>query len=267
MSLHDEIRNAILTGLEIKGNNEIVQLNNALRLLAKHRCVLIQNTFIKNNGLCVLQGPLSGIKFIEKSAEGCHIPKLLGCYEQPLLPYIKKAIGAEYESIVNIGSAEGYYAVGMALRLPNTVVHAYDLSMTAQSSCRNLAELNGISERVTIGSLFKTDHFSQFRDMKTLIICDIEGGEVDLLDPYDAPALRHLDIIVEAHEGEHPGTIETLMDRFNTTHSIEVVYDNGQRILDSMPPWFMQLSHLDQLLATWEWRSAATPWLVMTHLS
>ena len=42
MSLHDEIRNAILTGLEIKGNNEIVQLNNALRLLAKHRCVLIQ---------------------------------------------------------------------------------------------------------------------------------------------------------------------------------------------------------------------------------
>ena len=31
MSLHGEIRNAILTSLEIK-NNEIVQLNNALRL-------------------------------------------------------------------------------------------------------------------------------------------------------------------------------------------------------------------------------------------
>ena len=141
------------------------------------------------------RGPLSGLKFIETSAKNYHIPKLLGCYEQPLLPYIEKAIEAKYAAIVNIGSAEGYYAVGMGLRLPNTVVHAYDLSMTAQSSCRNLAELNGISERVTIGSLFKTDHFSQFRDMKTLIICDIEGGEVDLLDPYDAPALRQILIL------------------------------------------------------------------------
>ena len=47
ISLHDNIRNAILASLEVKGENEIVQLNNALRLLAKHRCVLIQNTFIK----------------------------------------------------------------------------------------------------------------------------------------------------------------------------------------------------------------------------
>jgi hypothetical protein len=25
----------------------------------------------------------------------------------------------------------------------------------------------------------------------------------------------------------------------------------------------MSLAHLDQLLATWEWRSGPTPWLVM----
>ena len=29
------------------------------------------------------------------------------------------------------------------------------------------------------------------------------------------------------------------------------------------PAWFNNLAHLDQLLATWEWRSGATPWLVM----
>lgn len=27
--------------------------------------------------------------------------------------------------------------------------------------------------------------------------------------------------------------------------------------------WFNNLAHLDQLLATWEWRSGPTPWLVM----
>lgn len=41
------------------------------------------------------------------------------------------------------------------------------------------------------------------------------------------------------------------------------VEDNGQRQLADAPAWFNNLAHLDQLLATWEWRSGATPWLVM----
>jgi hypothetical protein len=30
------------------------------------------------------------------------------------------------------------------------------------------------------------------------------------------------------------------------------------------PWWLKDLSHLDQLLAVWEWRAGPTPWLVMT---
>jgi len=33
--------------------------------------------------------------------------------------------------------------------------------------------------------------------------------------------------------------------------------------LEATPSWFNNLSHLDQLLATWEWRAGPTPWLVM----
>ena len=39
--------------------------------------------------------------------------------------------------------------------------------------------------------------------------------------------------------------------------------DSGERRLRKVPPWFTRLGHLDQLLATWEWRSGPTPWLVM----
>ncbi len=266
MSLHDDIRSAILANLEVKHDDEIIQLNNALRLLAKHRCVLIQNTFIKNNGLSVLQGPFAGLNFLKTSAEGCHIPKLLGCYEQPLLPYIEKAIEGEYQAVVNIGSAEGYYAVGMALRMPNAVFHAFDLSDAARAFCYELAKSNNVSERVQIGSLFETGDFDKFRDVETLILCDIEGGEVDLLDPKAAPSLKKFDIIVEAHEGDYPGTIQALLDRFRETHSVEIIYDSGHRYLYDVPSWFLKLSHLDQLLATWEWRSASTPWLIMTKI-
>ena len=34
----------------------------------------------------------------------------------------------------------------------------------------------------------------------------------------------------------------------------------------ALPPWLQAASHLDQLLAVWEWRSAPTPWLVLEPL-
>ena len=69
--------------------SEQVQLNNALRLLSKWRSVLIQNTLLQQQGTVVMQGPLAGMDFLPQSAEGCHIAKLLGCYEQPLQPFIE----------------------------------------------------------------------------------------------------------------------------------------------------------------------------------
>jgi hypothetical protein len=85
----------------------------------------------------------------------------------------------------------------------------------------------------------------------------------ELLNPLEAPALKGMDIIVESHECLISGVTQLLIDRFKETHHITLVQDDGQRRLDSPPKWFMSLAHLDQLLATWEWRSGPTPWLVM----
>ena len=267
MSLHAKVRNQLIDGLSQTGENEISQLNNALRLLAKHRSLLIQNTLIKNNGLTVLQGPLSGLKFIEQSAEGCHVAKLLGCYEQPLQKNIKTAIDSDYDVILNIGCAEGYYAVGMARHMQNTKTYAYDINENAQRCCAILADLNAVSDKVFIGGNFSIENFEKFKGKNTLVFCDIEGAEIELLDPDLAPSLLSLDIIVEAHEADYPGTVKLLMERFSKSHDIELIEDTGQRNLINMPEWFMKLSHLDQLLATWEWRSGPTPWLVMKKIN
>ena len=120
MTLHKQIKEQAIQLLSMEGNEDISALNNTLRLLAKHRSLLIQNTLIQHEGLKVLQGPLAGMEFIRQSAEGCHIAKLLGCYEQPLLPYIKTAINTNYDSVINIGCAEGYYVVGMARKMLQT---------------------------------------------------------------------------------------------------------------------------------------------------
>jgi hypothetical protein len=242
---------------------EQAQLNNALRLLSKWRSVLIQNTLLQQQGTTVMQGPLQGLDFLRESAEGCHIAKLLGCYEQPLQPFIEVAIQKQYPIILNIGCAEGYYAVGMARRMPHTRVLAHDLNPKAQQVCAELAQKNQVSDQVLVGGLFTPADFAAYSGQKVLLMCDIEGAERELLDPQASPALRGMDIIVESHECLISDITQLLIDRFKATHDITLVQDDGQRQLHKLPNWFNNLAHLDQLLATWEWRSGPTPWLVM----
>ena len=241
---------------------DAVALNSALRLLSKWRNVLIQNSLLQVHGTVVLDGCMKGMKFLSTSAEGCHVPKLLGCYEQPLQAYIEQVVKQDYRVIINVGCAEGYYAVGLARRMPNTQVLAFDLNPDAQRTCAELAALNGVANRISIGGLFTPGDFARFAGQKVLLLCDIEGGESNLLDPYAAPALAGMDIIVESHECLTSGITQTLLDRFSPTHDIVRVEDDGQRVLNASC-WFNNLAHLDQLLAVWEWRAGATPWLVM----
>ena len=142
-------------------------------------------------------------------------------------------------------------------------VMAYDINLNAQRVCSELAKKNSVSDRVLISGLFTLDNLTSLDASSTLILCDIEGAEKELLDPQKSSALKCVDIIVESHECLIPGVTQLLINRFNESHEISLVRDNGQRSLDAPPQWFINLAHLDQLLATWEWRSGPTPWLVM----
>jgi hypothetical protein len=72
-----------------------------------------------------------------------------------------------------------------------------------------------------------------------------------------------MDLIVESHECLRAGITSALVERSSASHHITVVQDDGQLQLQSPPQWFCNLALLDQLLATWAWRSGPTPWLVM----
>ena len=261
MALTEAIHNQLCERL--RSTPSILQLNNSLRLLCKWRSILIQNTILLKQATNVTQGPLAGLQFLPTSAEGSHVAKLLGCYEQPLQPFIEEAIAANYPSILNIGCAEGYYAVGMARRMPTTHVFAHDLNLKAQHICADLARKNQVADRVSVGGLFSAADFAAYAGQQVLVLCDIEGAERELLNPEIAPALCGMDLIVESHECLIPGITQLLIDRFKGSHHITLVQDDGQRRLDKAPQWFLNLAHLDQLLATWEWRSGPTPWLVM----
>jgi SAM-dependent methyltransferase len=262
MSIHDKVFQDLQVMLNHPGVDKRRALNAALRLLSKWRATLINNTLVHSFGSVVLGGPFTGMKFAAQSTEGCNAPKLLGCYERELHPVIERIVATPYEVIVDIGCAEGFYAIGLARRMAQTRVLACDTNEKAQTVCRQLAEENGVAERVTVTGTFAGEDFSNFEGLRTLVFCDIEGAEKQLLDPGAYPALRRMDILVECHDCLTPGISREIAGRFQSTHQVEQI--DRRMSSAELPDSFHEYTDLDRLLATWEWRKGPTPWLFIT---
>jgi hypothetical protein len=233
-----------------------------LRRLAKWRAELMAIEFMRRHGPVIWGGPFAGMTYQRAPSEGSLIARLLGSYESELHPHLSALVGRQIDSVIDVGCAEGYYAVGLARLLPNVTVHAFDIDEKARSACSEMATINGVADRVIIDAEFTPDGFAAFAGRRTLVLVDVEGAEVDILQPGLSPALASMSIIVETHNGLRPGALETLVARFSSTHDIVHVPESAK--VAETPDWMLQLSSLDRLLATWEWRETPTPWLVMT---
>ena len=240
-------------------------LKAVLRLMAKHRTRLIQNTLIGTQGINVHAGPFAGMIFSDHSTEGCYIPKLLGCYEAELHPFIEDMKTNPYDTIINVGSAEGYYATGFKRLNPATRVIARDTDPAAQAASRAMSEKNGLD--LEVGGEVVWSDFEYLSHGRTLVWCDIEGGERFLLDPIKAPKLCEMDLVIECHGSGKNRLLPLMISRFEASHDLEVLTQQGH--VPKLPPLIDELDHLDQLLVQWEFRSIPTPWLIARskHLS
>jgi hypothetical protein len=167
----------------------------------------------------VASGPFAGMRLRGRASEGAYIPKLLGAYEAELHPVIEPVIATGYHTVINIGCAEGYYAVGLA-RQTGAAVHAFDIDDDAQRLCRELAALNEVGDRVTVGQAFRIEDFAAYAGRRVLVVCDIEGAEAALLDPSAAPVLGAMDLLVEIHRVDGVWTSDVLFPRFGASHAI-----------------------------------------------
>lgn len=151
------------------------------------------------------------------------MPKLLGSYEEELHSIIRQIIATNYTIIIDIGCAEGYYANGLALCLPSAHVYAFDIDLKAQALCREMAKLNGTQKRVSVGGKCQPDDLNNLMTGQSLVICDCEGYEADLLRPDIAPALEKSDILVELHDHLCSGIASVILERFRGTHNVTTI--------------------------------------------
>jgi hypothetical protein len=260
MGLTDDSAQHLRALVNTPGLSDEELLARSLRLCALWRSKLWANT-LATTDTRIRSGPFAGMNYVVNSAEGALLPRLLGTYERELHAHIYALAHEGVERIVDIGCAEGYYAVGLARLMPQAVVHAYDIDETARRRCAILARENGVADRVMVHDRFTGADFARYSDHKTLFFIDAEGFEDELLRPDLYPTLDRVAMIVETHPMYKPAITDRLCERFETTHHILRV--EPQVLAADIDPLISRRSHLDLTLSTWEWRAGPTPWLVL----
>jgi hypothetical protein len=210
---------------------------------------------IAQHGHTVLSGPFRGMKYPMDSMLSRHsIPILFGTYELELHPIIEEVVSKHYDKIIDIGCAEGYYAVGLALRT-DVEVYAFDCEPRERFYCRQMARDNNVAVRVHVKSWCTRETLKRLAVGRCLIISDCEGFEGELFSDDVVDALKRCDLIVELHEVPEMDIRSILLERFKNTHCARLItFDSGR--VGSVPDRWRKFAR--------EFRQPSQQWIYFT---
>lgn len=231
----------------------------------------LENLTRSRVGSRVLAGPFAGMRYIRSSYFSAYIPKLLGSYEKELVAAVEAGCGLRPDAIIDVGAAEGYYAVGLALRNPSARVIAFEMEEDGRRALGEMRQLNSVVERVQIlGRCEPPDlQAALTAASRSLVVCDVESYELALLDPVAVPALREAHILVELHDFLHRGLAETIEPRFTATHRVTRIWQQ-ERAWQEFPFATLYTRLLPKSYLRWavdEWRPERMSWFWMEPLA
>jgi hypothetical protein len=152
-------------------------------------------------------------------------PKILGTYELELQEIFRELLATpEISAFVDIGAAEGYYAVGAGLLRSGLPVFAYEIQKDAHVGIQELAAANGVLSALQVREIFssETAEASEF-GVSPLVLVDIEGGELNLVDKCFVSIFKRATILIEVHDFLRPRTGNEIFRSLESTHSVEKI--------------------------------------------
>jgi hypothetical protein len=219
--------------------------------------------FLRRYGFTVRAGPFAGLRYPRSTVlqMPSRVPHLAGTFEAELHPVIEAIVKSRPSLLVNLGAADGYYAVGMALRLPNTQVTAFEADPVRFRLCSRVARLNGT--KIDLRGLCTVRALAALDATGATVLCDVDGAEMELIDPEHVGWLRTATLLIEVHEALAPGVTDELLERLGPTHSLEWIEQRPHFLADPAHSmfWSLGLSPIQQQMILSELRPIPTPWL------
>jgi hypothetical protein len=192
----------------------------------------------------VVAGPFKGTKLLLSAVSDRLLPSyILGSAELEIHRAIETLVARNYATILNIGAADGYYAVGFARRSLGSHIVAFEAVLGFHEVIARTAHANDVSDRIEIAghcdrNALRTAIAQAKRPI--LIFSDIEGYETQLLDPIAVPELSSVDLFIETHDAVVPQCTALMIDRLRSTHQVER-FVARQRVLQDFPDGFLPL--------------------------
>lgn len=184
------------------------------------------------SGQRVMSGPFRGMRVPEGADAGMMGRFLLGTHELELAPALERLAASGLRTIVNLGAAQGYYAVGLALRCPDAQVTAFEATEAFHPFIERAAVANGVADRIAVRGMCDAVSLAQCVRAglpPALVLADIDGAELAVFDERAVAALVHAAVLIETHDRRAPGTTERLLARFGKTHRVEVYLPRSRR--------------------------------------
>ena len=150
---------------------------------------------------------------------------IFGMYEQEVLESLANA-PARFKTFVDIGAADGYYAVGLLKCGKVDRAICFQADSDGRATIARLAAKNGVSDKVTIlgvASEHFVDMLSTYKvnSSETMFLVDIEGAEFKVLTEKVFASLKGSMFIVETHAhiyNDPEAEMKSLIKRASATH-------------------------------------------------
>lgn len=240
----------------------VTSRNYQHRFLKKNQLDIFTRKMVEKYGLNVLHGPFQGMLYPQRSLVSRHgTPKLLGSYERELHPVIMEAIAnaEQYDNFIDIGCAEGYYAVGLAIAT-GKFVDAFDPEPRERGYCHEMAKLNRVEERILLHKWCDAEYLRGLDGTRSFILSDCEGYEDQLFVASSIAALKRCDLLIELHDVGGKDMHDELSTRFTATHEIQTISARTPH-----PGEYEELKSLgsDAAKAISEYRNPEQKWLYL----
>ncbi|GIS28387.1 MAG: hypothetical protein CM15mP129_05840 [Chloroflexota bacterium] len=251
--------------LEVLSKVTLKKLELRIDKVVEKKRIILSSKISKIYNNTVQQGPFKGMVINEDQfwGPGDRSSKILGLYEkeiQDLIVSIQK--DKNYSTFVDIGGADGFFAIGSLVNNLFEKCEVFEISKKGRISIQKNSKQNNVYDSIKIHdkaskkSLIKIDNINN-----SLILCDIEGGEIQLFDEKLINEIYPSDIIIEIHKDKE-NSLVNFEKRFTKSYSLTKITQEPRSLKN-----FKELENINdnnRALITSEGRSYVQEWW---HLS
>ncbi len=182
----------------------------------------------------IASGLFKGMQFTTSYISSMPMPKILGTYEKEIQEVLQKWRYEKFNRFIDVGGAEGFYAVGIAKQFNVKEVIVYEMLEEGQVMIRMLGEQNRILPCVKIYSKCEEHDLYEICDerAKDLVLIDVEGAEIDLLSSRVVEKLRNSTVLVEAHDFKVTDCTNLVNQKLSSTHVTKIISSNLRKKTD-----------------------------------